>query len=52
MIQSKLLPEISVRMYHPAFYKGFNAKLKANAISLLTCHPANDISEPFVEFKF
>jgi len=30
------LPSVSLRMYHPSYFKGFNKKLKANALELLT----------------
>jgi hypothetical protein len=35
-VSSKYLPPMSIRMYHPSFFKGFNTKLKSNAIKLLT----------------
>ena len=35
-VTSKCLPTMAIRMYHPSFYKGFDGKLKKNAINLLT----------------
>lgn len=35
-VASKNLPSMTIRMYHPSFYKGFDRKLKRNAVNLLT----------------
>lgn len=48
IVKATGLPSMSIRTYHPSFYKGFNKKLKENALFLLTNKASGLLASPLI----